>query len=194
MKTFEVEITGITPLLQHRMPEEELFALLGAKGTKKKVKEELTPREIADRHAYCADNGVYYVPMEYLSGAFAHCASDYKQKNSIRKSIKSVAKGVFRPATTTADLLDEDNNPIKSFEVDIRKGVNHQKGAVAVCRPRFDRWKVKFVVNVDDTILEPEVCHEILRDAGKRSGIGSFRVSKNGYFGQFQVTSWQQAD
>ena len=37
-----------------------------------------------------------YIPTGYISGAFISVASDYKQTNSIRKSMKSIAGGVFR--------------------------------------------------------------------------------------------------
>ena len=192
MKTVEIEITGVTPLLQHRMPEEELFKLLGKKSDRKKDKEDLTPREIAQKYAYMATDGSFYIPSEYICGAFATVASDYKQKNSIRKSLKSVARGVFRPMQEISTLTDESGMALMAFEVDIRKATNHQKGAVAVCRPRFDRWKTKLKVQIDDTLVSEKTVLEILNDAGKRAGIGSFRVSRGGYFGQFQVTSFNE--
>lgn len=192
MKAVQIEITGNTPLLQHRMSEEALFSLLGTKAEKNKPKEEETPRQIAEKAAYRAIDGSYYIPMEYVVGAFRHVAADYKQKNSVRRSLKGVAAGVFRPAQECATLLADDGAPITSFEVDVRKATNHQKGAVAVCRPRFDRWQVRFEAHIDTSILPLETAHEILCDAGKRSGIGSFRVSKGGYFGQFRVTEWKE--
>jgi hypothetical protein len=192
MKLFEVEIRGTTPLMQHRFPEDALFALLGAKTEKKKIDEQLTPREIADKHAYKSSDGSYYIPTEYVIGAIKHVASDYKQKNSQRKSLKMVATGAIRPQTEAATLLNEEGASITSFEVDVRKATNHQKGAVAVCRPRFDRWKTKMVIQIDDTIVPDKTVLEMLEDAGKRSGIGSFRVAKGGVFGQFQVTSWKE--
>lgn len=191
MKRMEIEITGTTPLLQHRMTEEVLFGLLGAKTQKKKDKEEQTPRQIAEKYAY-KDGNNFVVPTGYLVGAFKSVASEYKQKNSIRKSIKAIAGGVFRPETEFATLLCFKNKPLKDFEVDVRKATNHQKGAVAVCRPRFDEWKFKTIIAIDDGLLSTETALEILNDAGKRSGIGSFRVSKGGYFGQFSVTSFQE--
>ena len=36
MKLIEVEIKGVTPLMQHRFPEDVLFGLLGVKTEKKK--------------------------------------------------------------------------------------------------------------------------------------------------------------
>lgn len=193
MKTFQIEIEGTTPLLHHRMTDEQLFGLLGAKAGKKKVKEEKTPREIAESHAYKAQDGSFYIPMGYISGAFREVSSDYKQKNSSRKSYKSIAGGIFRPNEESAILLDpKTKKPIKDFEVDVRKATNHQRGAVAVCRPRFDRWKTEFTVSIDDSTIAWETVLDILQDSGKRSGIGSFRVSKGGYFGQFAVTKWKE--
>lgn len=191
MKRYEITIKGVTPLLQHRMREEELLGLLGKKSEKKKDSEELTPREIADQYSY-KNGSTYCIPTSYVVGAFKSIASEYKQKNSQRKSIKSIAGGIFRPESEFCDLHDFENNPIVSFEVDIKKATNHQKGAVAVCRPRFDRWQTKFNATIDDGLISPSTVLEMLNDSGKRSGIGSFRVSKGGYFGQFQVIKFDE--
>lgn len=186
MKRFEIYLKGTSPLLQHKMPEDELFSLLGTKSKKKKDKETLTPREIADRYAYKINN-TYCIPTAYIVGAFKGIASEYKQKNSQRKSIKSIAGGIFRPDEEFVNLLDNNHKEITSFEVDIRKGVNHQKGAIAVCRPRFDEWNILMTATIQTDFVSEEVILEMLNDAGKRSGIGSFRVSKGGYFGQFII-------
>jgi len=192
MKRIQVKIKGNTPLMHHRMREEELFNLLGTKGKKKKDKIELTPREIAESYAYKTEKGDFYIPMGYISGAFAHVAGDYKQTNSSRKSYKAIAGGVFRPSQEFALLIDDDGVPLKKFEVDIRKATNHLKGAVAVCRPRFDRWNAQFEITIDDDLISPQTTLNILNDAGKRSGIGSFRVQKSGYFGQFSVVEFTE--
>lgn len=191
MKRYQIKFKGITPLLQHRMRDEELFALLGTKSVKKKDKEEKTPREIAESYAYM--NGEQFViPTAYIVGAFKNVASEYKQKNSQRKSIKSIAGGVLRPEEEFAGLVTNDGKKVTSFEVDIRKATNHQKGAVAVCRPRFDEWNLETTFVIDDELISPEMVLEMLNDGGKRSGIGSFRVQKGGYFGQFQVTEFKE--
>lgn len=189
---YNVNLEGTTPLLHHKMSDEDKFKLLGAKSGKKKIKEELTPRQIAEKHVYKNTDGSFCIPLGYVSGAFNHVASDYKQKNSGRKSIKAVAGGVFRPIGESATLIDKKKKPIKKFEVDIRKATNYKAGAVIVCRPRFEKWNIQFDVQVDDSILEPEIALQILEDAGRRSGLGSFRVNKGGYFGQFQVIRWKE--
>ncbi len=190
MKTVEIEIEGTTPLLQHRMDEAALFGLLGAKTKKTKVIEELTPRQIAEKAAYRDEFGCY-IPMSYIVGAFKYAASDYKDSGKSKRSLKTVAAGAFRPIQENAYLTDDTGSVLKDFEVDVRKATNHTKGAVAVCRPRFDRWKTKFSILVDDSIIAVGTAQSILEDAGKRSGIGSFRVSKGGYFGQFRISKFE---
>lgn len=191
MKRIKIRVKGLTPLLQHRMRDEELMALLGTKTKKKKDKEEQTPRQIAESYAYKNEQG-FVVPSSYLVGAFKSVASEYKQKNSVRKSLKSIAGGIFRPESEFIQLINSKNKPLKDFEVDIKKATNHQKGAVAVCRPRFDEWELEMIASIDEELVSQEMVLDVLNDAGKRSGIGSFRVSKGGYYGQFQVTSFEE--
>lgn len=192
MVRYSITVKGLTPLLHHKMPEDELLGLLGTKSSRKKDKVEQTPREIADKYAYKDNDGCLVIPTTYLVGAFKSVAGDYKQANSIRKSIKSIAGGIFRPENEFERLHDDKNNPIKKFEVDLKKATNHQKGAVAVCRPRMDKWNCTFTVTIDESLLSSDMVLQMLNDAGKRSGIGSFRVSKGGHFGQFAVTNFKK--
>jgi len=191
MKRFEVEINGISPLLQHKMPDEELQKLLGIKSEKIKSKEVCTPREIAQRHAY-TDGKKYLLKLEYIRQAFKAASADYKMKSSTRRSYKSVAPSVFRPVGEFTPLLDEQNKPCTSFEVDIQKATNHRAGAVAVCRPRWDRWQAKFQVQIDTDVLPEETALEILESAGRHVGIGSYRIRCGGYYGAFEIRSFKQ--
>lgn len=191
MKSYRITLEGTTPLLQHRMTDDELMGLLGTRTKKSKDKEEKTPREIAEQYAYKNERG-YVIPTSYLIGAFRQVASEYKQKNSVRKSLKTIAGGVFRPTEEFAQLIDEKGKPLSTFEVDIKKATNHQKGAVAVCRPRFDKWHLQTDIMIDEELVSKEMVLDILNDSGRRSGIGSFRVSKGGYYGQFRCIKFEE--
>lgn len=198
MQRILIKIKGVTPLMHHRMDEETLFSLIKTtangkgKGDKKTTSENVTPRDIAAKHAYKMGK-VFVIPTSYIIGAFREVASEYKQKNSQRKSMKSIAGGILRPEQEYIPLT-WDGSSIEDFEVDIRKATNHLKGAVAVCRPRFDLWETEGVFVADTDLITPDMLHEMLNDAGKRSGIGSFRVSKGGYFGQFQIKEFTLLD
>ena len=192
MKTIQVEITGTTPLLHHRMSDEAVLALLGTKAKVKKEKVVKTPREIAEEAVYRRDDGVCYIPGGYLLGAFMGASANYKRADSSKKSLKSLAGAAFRVTEEVIVLTDLSGSPIKEFEVDIRKGTNGMKGAVCVCRPRFDQWKCKFVIELAEDLISAETANKIMTDAGRQVGIGSFRPCKSGWFGQFVVTSWQE--
>lgn len=197
MKRFEITLKGVTPLMHHRMTEESMMNLAGVngrgKGKKKTTEEkpELSLRDIAEQHSYKVGEH-YVIPTGYVVGAFKSVASEYKQKDSQRKSMKGIAGGIFRPEEEFLQLTDNDGDPITTFEVDIRKATNHLKGAVAVIRPRFDTWNIKGVFAIDTDLVTPSMCLDMLNDAGKRAGIGSFRVSKGGYYGQFQVIKFEE--
>lgn len=192
MKTYKVRIEMLTPLMHHRMHEDELMGLIPGAGIKKTKDKDLnlTPRSVADRHVYRDSEG-FYIPAEYIMGALGHVASDYKQKGSSKKTLKGIIKGIVRPTMEKIYLKTRKDKPIKDYEVDIRKATNHQKGAIAVCRPRFDDWAAEFELTIGDELISPETCLQILEDSGRRAGIGSFRVQRGGYFGQFQVTKWE---
>jgi hypothetical protein len=192
LKSYKVKIKGLTALLMHRFPEEELFALLNKKAKKKTSEEPKTPREIAEKHSYKNSDGSFYIPGAFICGAFIKASSDYKRQDSARKSLKSVAAGAFRIYAETIPLMKSNGTKQDNFEVDIRKATNHKVGAVAVCRPRFDDWGCEFEVSVDETIIDPATVHQILEDAGRRVGIGSFRVSNGGYFGQYEILEWNE--
>ncbi len=191
IQRYEIRLKHNSPLLHHRMTEEALMSLLAEKGTKKKVKNYVTPRGIAQEHAYQYKNGDCYIPTSYITRSLMHVASDYKQKNSQRKSYKAIIGGIFMPEKEDSLLIDENDKPIKNWEVDIRKGTNHQAGAVAICRPRFDEWETKFTCKIHTDLVTPDMILLMLNDAGVRAGIGSFRVCKGGWFGKFQVTKFE---
>lgn len=192
MKTFKVRLEGASALLQHRMSEEAVMTLLGAKARRKQIQEERLPRDVASDHAYQTEGGKFYIPLTYISGALASVAGDYKQTNSAKRSYKSIIAGCVIADDETATLLDKKGKPLTSFEVDIRRAVNHKAGAIAVCRPRFDEWTCEFTLQIDTDLLPQELALRMLNDAGRRSGIGSYRVSKGGPFGRFNVTKWEE--
>lgn len=191
MKTFKVVLRGDSPIMHHRFTDDAVLELLAPKSKKKKVKEERTPRQIAEEYAYKTTDGKYYIPLGYVSGAFAHVASEYKQTNS-KKSYKAIAAGIFRPKEETAILTDYNGKPLNKFEVDVRKATNFKAGAVAVCRPRFDQWQTTFNIEIEDDLIDASMALQILQDSGRRAGIGSFRVAKGGPFGRFSVTEWSE--
>lgn len=196
MKTFSFEIEGITPLMHHKFSEKEFLKIThGTKEAKTKVKSsENSPRELAREHLYADEKGCF-IPTKYLTGAVKHVAVDYKQTKG-KRTFKAILGGVFVP-TTDKIYLTKNKNVIKEdeFEVDIQIGNNRNAGkscAVAIIRPRFDNWRASGTIKIDTDMLSQEKALEMMQDAGRRSGIGSYRVANGGHYGQFQVIDWRE--
>lgn len=189
-QVFTIRLKGITPLMHCKMPHDVLMKLLLPKTKQIEVgDEETTPRQIAERHAYKRDDGTFYIPSEYVVKALLHIAGDYKQSKG-KKTYKSLICGLFAPTETEVTLVTEKDAPIKDFEVDIRRASNFMGNALAPCRPRFDKWEVEFSAKINTKFINSNLVKQMLDDAGIRAGIGSYRVSSNGWFGQFTVTKF----
>ena len=179
MKTIKVEIEGLTPILMNS-PKSMLDEAEGltTKTTKRNIKEE------CEKLAYRTKSKELYVPAEAIKGCIIN-ASAYKKfgKYSARPII---AGGVNI-------VPDQIGLGTKTYEIDLRTVVI-QRARIVKARPKIMKWKLKFTLNYDETLIQSgELIKPILEEAGKRIGILDFRPAKNGSFGTFQVTKWEEA-
>jgi hypothetical protein len=54
-------------------------------------------------------------------------------------------------------------------------------------RPKWDEWSVSFELHVDNDTITVETVKEIVENAGKFVGVGSFTPRCNGSFGRFDL-------
>lgn len=185
MKTFEVTIDGISPILVNRFKEQSEVPIKMKKAGKTNYG---TPREQAEKAAYLDSSGKAWIPSTWVKGAIANVSSDYKLPAS-RKSVKSVIGGAVVPIEEKCYFLQKYTK--KNIEIDSRPCVV-QRFRIMRHRARFEKWTVKVALEIEDSILDPDNVHEMLCDAGRRSGIGDFRPSKGGPYGKFKVVQWKQ--
>ena len=184
MKTVNVEITGVSPILINRFKEQDELTEAVKKSTKKDYG---TPREQAEQTAYCDEKTKkLWIPTTWVTGAIKTVASDYRLPGT-RKSIKSVSGGAIIPLEEK--MYFNGNLKIEDIEIDSRPVVI-QRARIMRHRARLEKWKVTVILEIDETIIPTENVHDILVDAGKRAGMGDFRPQKGGPFGRFQVTKW----
>jgi hypothetical protein len=90
----------------------------------------------------------------------------------------------------TCPLRGPDGEP--KWEVDSRSVVIPSTGGRIMChRPRLDRWRVSFTLEVDTGMFSVPLVRQLLDDAGKRIGLGDFRPARKGPFGRFVVVKWE---
>lgn len=188
MKSVNVEIRGITPLLIHKFSEE---SEVGKKTRRVEVKQR-DPREEAKKVAYIASDGTFYFNAFAIPNSMGNAGGSHKSTGT-RKSLRYVVPSAVRMDTDTVTILNG-KGPAKDFEVDARPvTIPATKGRVMRYRPRFEQWGAKFILHVDDELLSPEMANQLLSEAGQSIGIGDFRPEKRGPFGRFIVTEWKEA-
>lgn len=183
MKAFAVTIEGIAPLLhaRHPTPEEtEKITKRSAQGGRKT--KALSDEEQFEMHSYTNKKGKFIQPGEMIEAALVKAATNFRMEG--KKTFKDCFKsGLF---VTPIEILHE----IQDFTVDARWGKNPSTGgAVWVVRPRADRWKLTFTINL---LLDEKIPDDVLRQAldyaGLFVGLGAWRPK----YGRFEVKSFKE--
>lgn len=172
MRTIDVTIKGISPLLMHRYPLEPIEAI-----------EKKLPEEQA-RLALYEQDGNAFVPGVNIQRALVAGATFSKGKG--RASLqKSAAAALF--VNESQVLLNGAKWVIDARPVSIPA----TKGRVVRYRPRFDEWELRFTITFDETLLTEQQVRRIVDDTGSRVGLLDFRPERKGPFGRFMVTNWR---
>ena len=194
-----VKCRNLTPLFMNRM---SMSVLEGLRTKIKKPKAAsigtaLTPRQDAEPKVYVTSDGKPYIPgenfMSCLIGAGCFVRLDAKRQISTAKA--TLLPGLMSLLTTHLMLVQPGTKKAATWEADVRKGTNPNGGeAVAICRPRFDAWEFSCTVDLDLNELGENAFREIFDKAGRRIGLGDFRPSRKGIFGQFVVDGWERVE
>ena len=183
MQKFKVEIVGVTPYMQHRMDDAKLEEWEKNRG--RVIERDDVNKEDAVRaefHCYRNSDGKCYVPGEHLRGALIEAGSFIKSKvGNSRKSMKNIVAGMF--------FIDPSEVIVPDYDaIDKRSAWNRNaKARIIVIRPKWNKWKLKFVLLVDNDTITQETVRELIDYAGRYVGIGSFRPTNNGMFGRFEL-------
>lgn len=180
MKTYNVTITGISPLLMNRPS-----ALIGD-NLKDKKQTELTPEENAKLKLYEIE-GKLYQPETHIKGALVEAGKDQKVVGKGKSTYSKIVG--YAVEVNPFEIVHKK----QKWEVYSVLAVNPStRGRNLLHRPMLKEWELDFEVTFDDDQIPPSVLKEILERSGKFVGIGDWRPSKKGRFGKYQVTSWKE--
>jgi len=175
MKTFDVTLKGVSPILMHAYP------LNGAENIEKKTKEEQ-----AEYSAYrIPETKELFLPAICLQRALVSAATFSKGKGRATLQRNAAAGLLVEP--------ERIGFGVKKYAIDARPVVvPATKGRIMRFRPRLSDWKVQCKISYDENLLtEPQV-RRILDDCGQRVGLLDFRPERKGPFGRFIVTYWEE--
>lgn len=180
MKSYQVQISGVTPLIVNRFHEEAQQEATGGVHTRK---ERPTPEQDATDRLYQNGEGPYF-PAENLRQSVIVAAS--RTKIGRRAATTDVAAAIY---------IEPFALPLRGeWHVDSRPVViPATRGRVLRHRPMFDQWTIELTLQVDTDLIDAATVRKILDDAGNYVGIGDFRPARKGPYGRFRVDNWQEA-
>jgi hypothetical protein len=190
----EVEIKGITAMLQHRFTGSAEVA--AGKATRQVLVKDEDPREVAERGAYrMPDTRELFFPGAAVGRLLREAGSNHKLKGT-RKSLKYIIPAAVVVVDDAITLRDPKTwEPLTDFEVDSRPVViPATKGRVMRHRAKFNAWGARFTLMVRENLLPVDVIQQLLTEGGQQNGLGDFRPEKGGPFGMFRVTKWAEKD
>lgn len=184
MQRFKIQVKSKTPYMQHRMDETKLEEWEKQRGLIIE-RPEINQKDLlrAEYHCYRNKEGRCFIPADQIRGALINAGGMMKSKvGTATKSMKSSIAAFF--------FMNEDQILISDFdEIDKRSAVNKNiKARIIVIRPKWSNWTAEFTLNIDNDTISKESVEELLKYAGSNIGIGSFRPTNNGMFGQFETT------
>jgi len=144
-----------------------------------------TPEQEAKKGCYFMDDGeTLAIPGWNLFRSIVKAAAQFKQGRISMSKI--VAGGVsVEPAMLSFGT--------KQYAIDTRRAVV-QRAGILRSRPLLKDWSLSFDLLVSEEDVAPQAfptLRAIVEDAGRRVGLGDFRVEKSGPFGKFTVESWE---
>jgi hypothetical protein len=178
LRTVNVTIEGLTPMLCNRFHEDE--ADQATSGVRSR-QERPGPEEDAKSRLYQNGHGTF-VPAENVRQSIIAASS--RTKIGRRAATTDVAAAVYiSPFELSLD---------GEWHVDSRAVViPATKGRILRHRPMFDDWSLTFDLQIETNLIDEKTVHKIIEDAGNYVGLGDFRPARKGPYGRFQVTKWE---
>ena len=180
MYSINVEIKGITPLLQNRFMQSDL------EGKSKKKSGAEMDKETSIKLYLTPDQKIYQ-PATHLVGCLINAAKSFQ----IRGKKRATYSKLFGSSINI--VPDAIVHKIQDWDEFVTTAVNpNTRGRMIVKRPQLNEWELSFTIQVLDDSIAEDVVKEILDYGGRYVGIGDWRPDKKGKFGQFMVTKFKR--
>ena len=184
-----VTIEGITPLLCNRFTDAAAEAATKGSRSSAAGQDRGTPMEQAEPRLYHGLRGNLIIPQPNLF----RCLIEGGRFHKIGKSQVTTAKQSLLFSCMDIEAAEIPIEHQEPWRVDTRAVRIPSTGGRILChRPMFDDWKLSFVINLDEDIVNRRLLREIVDDAGRRIGLGDFRPSSKGPYGKFCVIRWEE--
>lgn len=186
-KTVSVSIIGATPLMFNRQ-------------SVKPLSKDMSAERVAASKLHTDDKGKPCIPKLLLMRSLIG-AGRYVQYHKMRNFTSGKAPNLSSIVTSCVDIREErclispgkwevDQQPFNAHNGD--KISRPTEGSI---RPRFPHgWKVSFTLDydTDDEHITEEKVRKLVETAGKKIGLGSYRVENTGWYGKYTIMEWKR--
>lgn len=184
MKIIDVEIKGISPLLQHRyvFKDEIEDSIKKRSGTVDYSNEWI-------KSLYWSEDVGVYQPASHIEGALIKASANFQIPGKRKKTYKEAFKSaVFvRPACIPLNLKGTPEGLLREGKIMLdKRSVVIMRSRVERLRPCINDWVLTFQIEIHDEQISPEAVKTVLDYAGNFCGIGDFRPR----YGRFLVSSF----
>jgi hypothetical protein len=201
IKRFKVVVEGRTPLIMHNCQSadpENQFSLEMAPLKAKRKKTDLDRKQIRDISflscLYWSDElkGLY-IPTDNLRKMLLEAGRACDQKGA-KKQIVGVSFtnhiGYPLNVKNRSDIEKLKEDPCLRYN----KVVTISKAKVPSVRAIFNIWSFEFEIEIDCSIIDPDIVHQWLMYSGKRVGLGGRRPygPTPGEFGKFSIEEFKE--
>ena len=184
-----LHVIGESPLLMNAFSnkaKQDITATSADTGSQPQGKR--TPQAIVEDALYRLPNGKgYYMPASCFRRACVEVCTSFGRKGGISKKLITQA---LRIVEGQIPLLTADGSKLLTkYTMHDTMGRNPQTGGgVAIFRPMFENWSMRFVIRYNARAITPSTLVKILNTAGQCCGVGDWRHEKMGSFGYFKVS------
>jgi hypothetical protein len=185
MKSFKIKITGTNPLMlnnpQTVNPFNEYSKMLSPLTSKRKKTEDdlIEISKIKFLSSLYVNDGVYIIPSSHFEQSVIEAAKEVKLGKKFERNFRIFSDGIL-------DFPDKDKTPQQLYEigtyVDVRAvGIKNVK--ITTTRAIFPKWSTEVECFFDETQINDDDVINVLKTAGLRYGIGTYRK----LYGRYKV-------
>jgi hypothetical protein len=174
--------TGLSPLLTNNPAK-----MGGGRENGVAVKRIPMPEVEAKQGLYVNAEGNYFIRADaFRSAVIGKGGSASGRRIGKRSAISCVSAGFFLLKEEAILVHPKTKKRLDKYEIDARRVVVQGNG-VTRCRPKFPEWSCEIVAEIDTDFVSLPQLTELLKIAGKVSGVGDYRPQRKGSFGRFTV-------
>lgn len=184
-QTILVPIQSVSPLITHAWSEKAKETLKGSTGHKKqaKVKEDRNPQAEYEGAMHRFDDGGYGFPTLGFKAATISAARLYDGVSMAELKQLVYFTGETGSEGTLLTRFDTCKDPWMRSDV-VRLTF---KSTDMRYRPQIDEWTAQLAITFLPNILSRDSIVALVNAGGLTAGIGEWRPSKGGDYGQYQV-------